>query len=329
MRFIQKIMPAFVLLSFLSSGMPAVAQAAWQPGKPVELIVGSGPGGGWDLFCRVIQKVSQEENLMPRRILVTNKPGGSGATGWTYLKGKKGQGEFLSASSTLLLLNNITGKSDQTYDQFTVIAALQTEWLAVSVSKDSPYTNGRELFEAMKNDPGKVVLGVSPGLGGNDHISFLMVAQKYGVDPKTIKTVVFPSSASEQIPALLGGHVQVISTGLSEVLEQHKAGNLRIIGVSSEETIDVLPDVKSWKQQGCDIVFPHWRGIIAAPGLSADQIAFWDDFFAKLVATKTWKEEAVKMGWDTFYQPRDEHIKSLAKQTEEYRGILQSVGLVK
>lgn len=302
--------------------------ASWEPKKPVELIAPAGPGGGWDMLCRIIQKTFQEEKLINKKAIVTNKPGGGGATAWTYLKGKKGQGEYLSATSTLLILNNLLGKSPLTYKDFTVIANLQAEWISVAVAKDSPYKTGKDLFDAIKKDPSKISIGVGPALGNNDHISFLMLAQRYGVDPTKIKFVVYPNTASEQIPALMGGHVQAITIGLGEVLEQHRGKTLRVIGITAPKKIAALPDVKTWKEQGIDVVFPHWRGIIAAPGLSAEQQKYWKDVFAKMVTTKTWKTEIAKAGWDPFYEDQATHTKSLARQTTEFKSVLQKVGLL-
>ena len=317
------------LASFLVVlGCSSVWAAGWEPKKPVELIAPAGPGGGWDLLCRIIQKTFQEEKLINKKAIVTNKPGGGGATGWTYLKGKKGQGEYLAATSTLLILNNLLGKSDLTYKDFTVIANLQAEWIAVAVAEKSPYKTGKDLFEAIKKDPTKVIIGVGPALGNNDHISFLMLAQKYGVNPASIKFVVYPQTAAEQIPALMGGHVQAITIGLGEVLEQHKGKNLRVIGISAPKGIAVLPGVKTWKEQGVDMVFPHWRGIIAAPGLSPEQQKYWKDVFAKMVQTKTWKTEIAKLGWDPYYEDQATHTKTLERQTVEFKKSLQSVGLL-
>lgn len=330
MQILQKLLLTLVVAGLATGGMAAQSEAAgWEPRKPVELIAPAGPGGGWDLLSRVIQKTMQAEKIVPKKMLVTNKPGGGGATGWTYLKGKKGQGEYLAATSTLIMLNNLLGNSDLTYKDFTVIANLQSEWIAVAVSADSPYKTGKDLFEAIKADPGKTIVGVGPSLGNNDHISFLMLAEKYGVDPKSIKFVVYPNTAAEQIPALMGGHISAVTIGLAEVLEQHKGGNLRIIGISADKRLGLLPDVATWTDQGIDMVFPHWRGIIAPPNLSPEQVAFWQDAFAKMVETKTWKEEMERLGWFPFYQNGKDHTEFLAKQTEEFRSILQSVGLIK
>ncbi|HEY9054335.1 MAG TPA: hypothetical protein VIO60_05905, partial [Rectinemataceae bacterium] len=78
-----------------------------------------------------------------------------------------------------------------------------------------------------------------------------------------------------------------------------------------------------------DVVFPHWRGIIAAPGLSPEQVAYWDDVFGKMVQTQTWKDQISKLGWTNFYQNSATHTKYLAEQTGIFDELLTTVGLKK
>jgi len=306
-----------------------LAQAAWAPVRPVEIVAPAGPGGGWDLLARTMQKVLTEEKILSVPVLVTNKPGGGGATGWTYLKGKKGQGEFLSVTSALILQNNLLGKSDLTFKDFTNVANLQTEWEVVAVAGDAPWKTGKEFFEALKKDPSTMPIGVGPALGNNDHVQFLMLAKAYGVDPTKIKFVVYPNTAAEQIPAVMGGHIKAITISMAETLEQHKAGKIRLIGISSPERHPLLPDVATWKEQGIDHVFPHWRGLIAAPGITDDMKAFWNDAIAKMVASKTWKESLAKLGWDPYYLNAADDEAFLAKTNESSKELFKAVGLVK
>ena len=303
--------------------------AAWAPARPVEIVAPAGPGGGWDLLARTMQKALTEEKIVNVPIVVTNKPGGGGATGWTYLRGKKGQGEFLAVTSALILQNNLLGKSDLTFRDFTVIANLQAEWEVVAVAADSPWKTGNEFFEALKKDPASMPIGVGPALGNDDHIQLLMLAKAYGVDPKTIKLVVYPNTAAEQIPALMGGHVKAITISMAETLEQHKAGKVRLIGISSPERHPLLTDVATWKEQGVDHIFPHWRGVIAAPGITDEMKAFWDGAMAKMVASKTWKESLEKLGWDPYYLNAADNEKFLEKTNEGSKELFKAVGLSK
>ena len=313
----------------LASAVGVALAKDWKPQRPIEIIAPAGPGGGWDLLSRTMQKALTEEKLVGQPIIVTNKPGGGGATGWTYLKGKAGHGEFLAANSPLILQNNLLGKSELTFRDFTVMANLMAEWEVIAVRADAPWTDGKGFFEALKKNPGDMPIGVGPTLGNDDHIQFLTLAKAYGVDPKTVKFVVYPRTAAEQIPALLGGHIKAITISLAETLEQVKAGKFRLLGVSSPERLPLLPSVPTWKEQGVDFVFPHWRGVMAAPGLSPEQKQYWTDVIAKMVASKSWKASLQKLEWDSFYQPADDYEAFLAKQNTLMKEILTAVGLIK
>ena len=326
----MKKLSLFVLTVVLLGLVATVGAApAWKPTKTIELVAPANPGGGWDMLCRVIQKALTEEKLVDKPVIITNKPGGGGSVGWTYLKGKKGQGEYLAATSSLLILNNLLGTSDLTYKDFTTIACMQAEWEAIAVRDDSPWKTVKDLMEAIKANPSAVPIAVGPSLGNDDHLVFLQLARVYGVDPAKVKFIVYPGAGGEEVPALLGGHVKAMVIGLAEVLEQHKAKKLRIIGVSSPERLELLPDVATIKEQGIDIVFPHWRGIIGAPGLTPEQVAYWDGVFAKMVQTKTWKEQLENLLWDDFYQNSSEHAKFLEEQTKVFDELLTAVGLKK
>ena len=323
----KKLFAVLMLIAVFATA--GAASAEWKPSRTIELIAPANPGGGWDMLCRTIQKALVDEKLVEKNVIVVNKPGGGGATGWNYLKGKKGQGEYLAATSTLLMLNNLLGKSELTHHDFTPLAALQTEWISVAVEQDSPWKTVKDLFEAIKANPSAVPIGVGPTLGNNDHLMFLELAQEFGVDPASIKFIVYPGAGGEIVPALLGGHVKATSIGLAEVLEQHKAGKMKVIGVSSDQKLDFLPDVAPFKEQGVDLVFPHWRGFVGAPDLTPEQVKYWDDVFSKMVQTETWKTLIDNLGWSNFYQNSAEHKAFLEESTKEFDELLTQVGLKK
>ena len=319
-----------LVVSVLMIGSAGVVHAKdWKPERPIEIIAPAGPGGGWDLLARTMQKALTEEKLVDQPIIVTNKPGGGGATGWTYLKNKAGHGEYLAATSPLILQNHLLGKSELTFGTFTLVANLMAEWEVVAVKADAPWKDGKSFFEAIKKDPASMPVGVGPALGNDDHIQFLALAKAYGVEPKTLKFVVYPKTAAEQIPALLGGHIQAITISMAETMEQVKAGKLRLLGVSSPKRLADVPNVPTWKEQGIDFVYPHWRGIVAAPGLSAEQKKYWSDTIAKMVESPTWKKSLKNLDWDSFYQPAAEYETFLEKQDKLMKGTLTDVGLIK
>jgi tripartite-type tricarboxylate transporter receptor subunit TctC len=104
---------------------------------------------------------------------------------------------------------------------------------------------------------------------------------------------------------------------------------MKVLGISADKRLEAMPDVPTYQEQGLNVVFPHWRGIIAAPGLSADQIAYWDEVFAKMVQTKTWQEQVKNLNWTTAYQNSAAHTKYLSEQTSIFDELLTTVGLKK
>ncbi|MCR4425931.1 MAG: tripartite tricarboxylate transporter substrate binding protein [Firmicutes bacterium] len=320
---------SMAMLVACSGYMAGATASDWKPTSTIEIIAPANPGGGWDMIARIMQRTLTEGKLVDRPIIITNRPGGGGATGWTYLNRHQGSGHYLAVNSSLLLLNNLLGSSDLTYKDFTVLANLETEWETVVVSADSPYKTGKEFFEALKANPSKMPIGVGPALGNDDHLQFLMLAKAYGIPAKSIKFVVYPGAGGEQIPALLGGHVKALTIGLGEVLEQHKAGKMRILGISSEERLEVLPDVPTWKEQGIDLVFAHWRGVMGPKGMTPEQVSYWEEVLSKMVQHPLWAEQLKNMEQYPFYMNAKEYEKYLGEQTEAMRSLLAEVGLIR
>ena len=328
----MKSVPAALLVIATALVSNASAQGAkkdWVPDSTIEIIAPASPGGGWDLTARAVQRTMTESKLVTKNIIVSNKPGGGGATGWTYLKGKEGNAHYLAANSSLILLNNLLGSSALTYKDFTPLAMLTTEWISVAVKADSPYKTGKDLLEALQKDPGLLTIGVGPSLGNNDHLSFIRVAQKFGVDTSKLKWVVFEGAGGDVVMNALGGHVGLITTALSETITQHKAGKLRILGITADKRVDVLPDVPTWKEQGVDMVFPHWRGIMGPPGMTAEQIKFWDDAFAKMVQQPGFRKTIESLNGQVYYKNSTEFRKFLDEQNASLGPLIEQLGLKK
>src|SRR5713226_10521013 len=83
--------PKLAAIAFgLAIGLPGAANAAWTPTKPIEFIATAGPGGGTDNFARAVQSIIVKYKMTDQPIVVVNKPGGSGAEGYTYAKAAPG-----------------------------------------------------------------------------------------------------------------------------------------------------------------------------------------------------------------------------------------------
>lgn len=296
------------------------------PKKNIEFVAPATPGGGWDATARAIQKILKEEKIVDQSMTVVNKPGGSGEVGWQYLSKK--DAHTLAIDSSLLVTNNLLGQSDLTYENFTPIATLTTEWISVAVPNDSPYQDAKALMEQLKKDPSSVKIGIAPGLGNNDHLSFVQAAKTYGVDVTKLNFLVY-ESGGDVVTSLLGGHVDAATMAVSESSEQHIAKKFKVLAVTSEERLEELPDVPTWKEQGVDMVFPHWRGILGPPDMTEEQIAYWDEALSEMVKTDAWKELLENNGWEDFYKDSADTKAFLAEQTTMYQNLIEESGLKK
>ena len=94
--------------------------------------------------------------------------------------------------------------------------------------------------------------------------------------PRTSATSTY-DGGGELLPALLGNKIAFGASGFGEFLDQVKAGDVRVLAVTSEKPIDALKDVPTLKEPGIDLVFTNWRGIVAPPGISDADKKVWID----------------------------------------------------
>src|SRR5688572_2924694 len=110
----------------------ACAQPAWQPQRPVEIVVGSGPGGGNDRNARALQKILIENKWL-QNVSVINKVGGGGALSYTYVNGHAGDAHYLVFVRQGFLSNHILGRSPIGPNDMTPLATLNSEASSIAV----------------------------------------------------------------------------------------------------------------------------------------------------------------------------------------------------
>lgn len=317
----------FLLLILLLTACSNAASGGKDfPTKNIEVIAPASPGGGWDLTARSIQKGLTDNDLVNKNINVVNKPGGGGEVGWKYLQSK--DAHHLAVNSSLVLTNNLLGTSALTYKDFTPIATLATEWQSLAVPANSEYETLEELMEQLKKDPKSIKVGVGPALGNDDHLSFVQAVRENGIDPADIDFLVY-EGGGDVVTALLGNHVDVVTTSISEVKEQHLAEKVKVLAVSSDERLNELDDVPTYKEQGIDMVFPHWRGVMGPPDMSEEEIAYWDEKLGEMVETDEWQKVLDNNDWDGFYKDSKETKQFLEEQSKLYEGLVNDSGLTK
>jgi putative tricarboxylic transport membrane protein len=312
--------------AFACAGGPALA--AQFPSRTLEIVPAGNPGGGLDLVARSLESALREEKLFPEKFVINNIGGAGGNLAKNYIHQKKGNPNYLYIESNRIYTNRIVGTTPLTYTDVTPIARLITEYLVWAVQADSPYKSAKEILSKVKADPGSVTFGVGT-VPSNDQMNILRAAMAQAIDPKQIKIVSFKAGGDLMIQ-LLGGHVPVISTGLSEAMEQARAGKVRLIAISAPEPIPGdFANVPTWRSMGIDLTILHWRGLFAPPEIPAEAVKFWDQTLPKLVKSDTWKKILAKYQWFDAYAPSAEFRKALAEENKSYEQILTQLGMAK
>ena len=308
----------------------AAAQAqGWKPERAVEIVVGSTPGGALDRTARLLLKVIQERKLVEQPATILNKPGGSGALGLAYLAQHPGDGHYTMIIGQALLTNHIMGRSALDYTDFTPLAILNVEYVSLAVRADSPLRGAKDVIERLKKDPGALSVAVGTGVGSATQTAFAHAMFVAGVDAKKLRQVTF-GSGGESMAALLGGHVDATSSPVSSVIEQMRAGRIRLVAVSAPRRMPGdLAEVPTWTELGVKSSVDVWRALTGPKGLSGAQIAYWEGVASRAVKDREWMKELERSVSEAGYKGGAETLKHWQVEYAEMKALYTALGLAK
>ncbi len=298
--------------------------AAAGPVSGLRILVPNSPGSGYDQTARAAAKAMQDAKLA-NTIEVFNAAGAGGTVGLQRLVNEKGAEDLLMQMGLGVVGAVYTNKSKATLNDTVPIAKLIEESEAIVVPKDSPYKTLDQLVAAWKADPGKLPVGGASNPGGPDHLTPMLLAKAVGVTPKDVNYVAY-DGGGELLTGILGNKVAFAATGVSEVAEQAKNGDVRILAVTSPDPVKGI-DAPTLKSLGVDMDFTNWRGIVAPPGTSDAKKAQYVDLLTKMHASEQWKKTLADQGWTDSFQTGDEFKAYLTAQNESVAGVLKELGL--
>ncbi len=319
----------FAIVLFAASSAGYGQGTAWRPERTVEIVAPAAPGGLHDLTARSIQQVFQARKLLDVNSVVVNKGGAGGTLGWVYINQHPGDGHYIAISAVNLLTNHIMGTSTLYYGDFTPLANLFHEYLGFAVKADSPVSSGKDLLARLAKDAGSMSIAVGTSLGNTSHLALALAVRKAGGDIRKLKTVVFNSNG-EAMTALLGGHIDAAVTSLPNLVRHVQSKSVRVLAISSPQRVGGLfSSVPTWREQGTDVIMSGWRGVIGPRQLSAPQVAYWENVFARLADSDEWKQELTRNSWNASRMTSRENREFLDSEYNEFRALLTDLGMAK
>jgi len=295
------------------------------PIKGLRILVPNSPGSGYDTTARAAAKAMQDAKLTDT-VELFNSAGAGGTVGLQRLVNEKGKEDILMQMGLGVVGAVYTNKSKATLADTVPIAKLIEESEAIVVPKGSPYTTLDQLVAAWKANPGKVPVGGASSAGGPDHLTPMLLAKAVGITPKDVNYVAY-DGGGELLTGVLGKKVSFAATGIGEVAEQAKAGDVKILAVTSASPVPNV-DAPTLKSLGVDMEFTNWRGIIGPPGLSDAKKQQYVDLLTKMHDSAQWKETLQKQGWTDAFQAGEEFKTFLGEENTRVAGVLTELGLV-
>ncbi len=215
-----RVAAAAVCTASIMAASPALAE---YPDRDIKMIIPFGVGGGSDTLARTIANVIGELKVLPVSILPENKPGGSGAVGYSSVAKEKGNPDLIATVSVSFFTTPLQGGSPVSYRDFTPLAAIAQSPYVLVVPAASEY----KTLDDLKKTP-RLVTG-TVGVVSDAALLARMTSNALGIK---VDPVPFDGEG-EVMAALLGGHVNIAYFNPSEVLPQIQAGKLRALAVSS------------------------------------------------------------------------------------------------
>ena len=326
---LKRLLPALAATVLL--GQAPLAWAAWAPTKTVEFIVPAGTGGGADQMARFIQGIVTKNKLMPSSMVVVNKGGGAGAEGFLDMKNSKGDAHKIVITLSNMFTTPLATGVPFSWKDMTPVAMLALDEFVLWVNAETPYKTPQEYFAAAKAAGGKLKMG-GTGSKQEDQIITALIEKATGV-----KFIYVPYKGGGEVAVqLVGKHIDSTVNNPIEAVAQWRGAKLRPLCVFDTKRMPYKEKIadKSWgdiptcKEGGLDVEYLMLRGIFMAPGVTAEQTAYYVDLMQKVRTTPEWKKFMEEGAFNQTFMSGTEYVRWVANEDVRHRLLMQEAGFI-
>ena len=311
------------------AGAPAMA---WEPSKPVEIVVAAGAGGASDQMARMIQATVQKHGLMKQPMVVSPKGCASGAEALMYMKSRDGDPNKVLIAYSLIYMLPLSAKIPFNWRDLTPVSVIAMDQFILWDNTTLPYKNVKEFVDAAKASSTPFKMG-GTGSKREDHILTVFMEKKTGA-----KFAYLPyKSGGEAATQLVGNHTASNVNNPSENLEVWRAGQVRALCVFDKERISYktkVTDTQSWndvptcKEEGLDVQYLMLRAMFLPGKVTPEQTAFSVDLFKKVSETPEYKDYMEKQALKPIFLTGNDMVKFLEEDDKLNSSLMQDAGFV-
>jgi putative tricarboxylic transport membrane protein len=318
---------AIIAMALVFGAMSSV-HAADKIVDKIHFLIPGGAGGGWDGTARGTGEALTKSGIVGSASYENMSGGGGGKAIGFLIENAASNHGTLMVNSTPIIIRSLVGRFPQNFRDLTMIAGTIGDYAAIITGKNSPYKNFADVVAAYKKNPRKVSVGGGSVPGGMDHLVAALAFQAAGADPTKVKYIPYDAGGKLNA-AILSGEVAAGSTGFSEAVGLAKAGEMRILAVTSAKRVPAFKDAPTLKEQGYDATFVNWRGFFAAPGLPKDKADMYRKALAAMYATPEWKAVRDRNGWVDIHNSGKDFTAFLENQEKVIKALMQKLGFLK
>ena len=292
----------------------------------VKIMIGANPGGGFDQTARALGKAMLDAGIA-KTVQYENKGGAGGTIALAqFVSASKGDTNALIITGAAMVGAIEQNKPPVTLAQATPVARLFHEYNVFVVPAASPIKTMKEVLDQLKREPSSVKWA-GGSRGSVDHVSVAQLAKTVGVDSSNINYVPF-QGGGEASAAIVQGYVTIGTSGWNEMAEHVNSGRMRALAVTSGTRLPGVP-VATLKELGINVEINNWRGVYAAPGLTAKQHQAIIDAVTAATKQKSWIEAMARNDWFPALLTGTDFNAFVDAEHKRIEASMRMVGLVK
>lgn len=291
------------------------------PDKPTNYIIPFGPGGESDITARHQQPFFKKK--FGQDLVISYKPGGGGAVGWSQLNSMKGDGyTIMGINLPHIIVKPLQKDVGFKTKDVTGVYMFQYTPDAIVVPNDSPFKTVKDVIDYAKANPGKLTFSGS-GKGTANHLAQVRFDQLAGV--KTTYVAFKGTGASVQ--ALLGNQVSA-GMGYTTIGAKH-ADKVRLLAVAMEKRHPRFPDVPTFRELGFDMVSGAYRGVAVPKSTPEDVRQKISDLIAEINRDQGFIKRMIDDGFAMVDVPYKKMGAFIADKAKGYSATARSAGVIK
>ncbi len=244
----------------ICAAAPQVSAQSY-PTRAIRLVVPFGAGGGTDNLARIIEPLVTKALGQP--IVIENRPGGGSIIGMDAVAKAAPDGYTLAMTDTSIAVNpSLKALPYDTLKDFEPVSLLATAPVILVAHPKVQAKTLQEFVKLAKEQPGKFNYA-SGGNGASTHLGGELLKLVAGIDVIHVPY----KGTGPAMNDLIGGHVDVMFSGISSARPHMDSGALRGLAVTGEKRNAAVPDVPTFAEAGqAGVTASTYWGVLAPKG---------------------------------------------------------------